>query len=122
MHNDAERHQIEYNINIGGDSVGGDQTRTGNISGTGAAVGRGASATITGSMAYMNDMLPEILRRLMELERRIMRVELDNEAREERDRHERSTVSSTLTLVIGGMIFVALVALVVFLASGGFHG
>jgi hypothetical protein len=119
MHNDAERHQIEYNINIGGDSVGGDQTRTGNISGTGAAVGRGASATITG---YMNYMLPEILRRLMELERRIMRVELDNEAREERDRHERSTVSSTLTLVIGGMIFVALVALVVFLASGGFHG
>lgn len=130
-----ERSDIQINISrdrIGGDQVGGDKTTAGDISGAGVAVGRESSSG-GGMAAYMSELWQDLHRRLLEVERalielgrgrqeseeRLTRLERDHELRRWQEQYDRSRLSSTALLFLGGSLFVIVMVVVLLLSVGG---
>jgi hypothetical protein len=117
----AGRDQASGDI-TGRDQVGGDRISAGSIDGAGVSMGRGAISSAAVSTAdYMAELASDILRRLLELERKVMELEIRYLERARRDQHDRSTVSGTTTAIIGGMIFLAIVTMMLYLALSGLN-
>ena len=109
---------IHVGTSAGRDATGGDHTETGDVAGQGIAIGRGSSANVA---TYMGDILADILRRLIELERKVMELDIRYNSKDEREQRDRSNTSGTTTAIIGAMIFLAITTLMLYLALGGIN-
>lgn len=69
----------------------------------------------------MGDILADILRRLIELERKVMELDIRYNSKDEREQRDRSNTSGTTTAIIGAMIFLAITTLMLYLALGGIN-
>lgn len=121
----------QIHIDIGGDRTGGDKISTGDISGQGVAVGRESTATAGG---FMSELVHEIYRRLLELERQFLALRQDadrckdalNDLEREKDRqrwmaeYDRTRFSTTGLFVVGGLLFVLILGVVLWLSMGNY--
>jgi hypothetical protein len=110
---------INVNVTTGGDTTGGDKVTTGDISGEGISVGRGASAT--GSVhSYMSDIWAEAMRLIRDIDRRLTQLEIRLEMQRERDTHDGKAYSPGGIIIVGGIIALALISLLLWLALSGY--
>jgi len=111
---------INVNVTTGGDTTGGDKVSTGDVSGEGIAVGRGASAS--GSVhSYMSDIWSEAMRLIRDLDRRLIQLEIRLEMQRERDIHDKQTYSPGWIIIIGGLIATAMISVMLWLALSGYQ-
>ena len=110
---------INVNIRSDADTTGGDKVTTGDISGEGIAVGRGASAS--GSVhSYMSDIWTEAMRLIRDIDRRLTQLEIRLEMQRERDTHDKQAYSPSGLIIAGVIIAMSIIVMLLWLALSGY--